>query len=209
MKTINLKLLLLISYHLLDETWQVQVYQFQIPNGQRVPNPCDRTLNWNGVGHELPQGGGPNNPFGRDFALAGRTWTVDLCSLDSDQDGMTNGEELGDPYCQWVDFGALPNITNRDNLTHPGICEPITSLACLQRNQFLANIDVCLVIIGSTLAPLPTTTSNVPAVTVAPVVATTGSSIANRIFISYSELFAMFFAINLFRVCFCQIQQLV
>lgn len=26
-------------------------------------------------------------------------WTVDLCRLDSDKDGATNGQELGDPDC--------------------------------------------------------------------------------------------------------------
>ena len=28
-------------------------------------------------------------------------WTEDLCKQDSDKDGRTNGEELGDPDCTW------------------------------------------------------------------------------------------------------------
>ena len=44
-------------------------------------------------------------------------WTVDLCRKDSDGDGKTNGEELGDPNCIWV-RGATPQIL--DGLSHPG-----------------------------------------------------------------------------------------
>ena len=28
-------------------------------------------------------------------------WTTALCRSDSDGDGKTNGEELGDPFCIW------------------------------------------------------------------------------------------------------------
>jgi hypothetical protein len=41
------------------------------------------------------------------FAQAGHTWTAALCALDSDGDGKTNGEELGDPTCVWTQ-GATP-----------------------------------------------------------------------------------------------------
>lgn len=37
----------------------------------------------------------------QDFAAAGHTWTHALCMKDSDGDGRTNGEELGDPGCKW------------------------------------------------------------------------------------------------------------
>ena len=30
-----------------------------------------------------------------------QTWSAELCNADSDEDGRTNGEELGDPDCQW------------------------------------------------------------------------------------------------------------
>ena len=43
-------------------------YQTYIPNGQRVPNPCQPGTVWQGVGHKNPAGGGPRNPFGLDFA---------------------------------------------------------------------------------------------------------------------------------------------
>ena len=44
-------------------------------------------------------------------------WNVALCQLDSDGDGMTNGQELGDPNCVWTE-GNAPKRT--DNITHPG-----------------------------------------------------------------------------------------
>ena len=37
--------------------------------------------------------------------------------MDSDGDGMTNGEELGDPQCVWIP-GNNPNRTT--HITHPG-----------------------------------------------------------------------------------------
>ena len=44
-------------------------------------------------------------------------WTVDLCRTDSDGDGKTNGEELGDPECTWQP-GDIPEFTS--GLSHPG-----------------------------------------------------------------------------------------
>ena len=42
------------------------------------------------------------NPFGEDYRSNGYAWTKELCELDSDGDGFTNGEELGDPCCVWT-----------------------------------------------------------------------------------------------------------
>ena len=44
-------------------------------------------------------------------------WTEELCREDSDQDGRTNGEELGDPDCTW-EIGNQPTLT--EGITHPG-----------------------------------------------------------------------------------------
>ena len=44
-------------------------------------------------------------------------WTWELCRKDSDGDGKTNGEELGDPSCDWT-TGAVPQFAN--NISHPG-----------------------------------------------------------------------------------------
>lgn len=42
-------------------------FRQQIPNGDRVPNPCVPSTIWMGVGHQNLMGGGPRNPFGIDF----------------------------------------------------------------------------------------------------------------------------------------------
>lgn len=52
------------------------------------------------------------NAFAEDLVRV-RTWEA-LCPLDSDGDGATNGEELGDPCCDGGD-----TWTRRWNLTHP------------------------------------------------------------------------------------------
>ncbi|OQS02486.1 hypothetical protein THRCLA_05133 [Thraustotheca clavata] len=71
-----------------------------VPNGKNVPNvPA--------IGHVDPSGGGDRNAFGKDFASNGMTWTTALCKLDSDGDGATNGEELGDPCCTWKSGATL------------------------------------------------------------------------------------------------------
>ncbi|XP_046560664.1 dopamine beta-hydroxylase-like [Haliotis rubra] len=43
---------------------------------------------------------------------------ANVCNMDSDGDGMTNGQELGDPQCIWTP-GATP--TRTAGLTHPGV----------------------------------------------------------------------------------------
>ena len=44
-----------------------------------------------------PQGKNKLNPFGEDFDDEKYKWTKKLCEEDSDGDGFTNGQELGDP----------------------------------------------------------------------------------------------------------------
>lgn len=68
----------------------------RIPNG----NALGRELGGNGqpcaLCHLSPSGSGPSNAFGQDARFNGPDWSV-LYSLDSDNDGATNGEELCDP----------------------------------------------------------------------------------------------------------------
>lgn len=64
-------------------------------------------------------------------------WTKDLCQKDSDGDGVSNGEELGDPNCEWQ-RGGTPQ---RAAKSHPGVCEPVSSSKCKAINNF--NIDNC------------------------------------------------------------------
>lgn len=53
-----------------------------------------------------------------------KTWTYYLCRKDSDGDGKTNGEELGDPDCEWVP-NSVPKSTV--SLSHPGKWPDIVS----------------------------------------------------------------------------------
>lgn len=45
------------------------------------------------------------------------TYSKAVCQADSDGDGLTNGQELGDPDCLWTP-GTLPARTT--SITHPG-----------------------------------------------------------------------------------------
>ena len=99
-------------------------YALRIPNGYGVPNPGPQGGVWAGVGHENAAGGGPRNPFGMDFQKAGHVWSVELCETDSDGDGRSNGQELGDPTCIWFEGGPDPT---GPATSHPGIVdEPLS-----------------------------------------------------------------------------------
>ncbi|CAL8086686.1 unnamed protein product [Calicophoron daubneyi] len=104
-------------------------YAYNIPNGHNVPNPCVPGTMIQGVGHEDPLGGGPLNSFGEDY-IRYESWE-DICRLDSDKDGRTNGEELGDPNCVWTP-GSTPE--RETDITHPGVCTPVDSETCLEQD---------------------------------------------------------------------------
>ncbi|TMW56991.1 hypothetical protein Poli38472_002916 [Pythium oligandrum] len=81
-----------------------------IPNGDNVEGV-------QGLGHKDKAGGGSLNDFGKAFSNAGQEWTKELCEADSDGDGQTNGQELGDPCCKWTK-GGTPSYTK--GVSHPG-----------------------------------------------------------------------------------------
>jgi len=84
----------------------------RIPNGDNVPDwPAVGHVDRNAVGETL-------NQFGRDFHDQKKKWTKTLCMMDSDNDGRTNGEELGDPKCVWK-VGDTPERTT--GVTNPGV----------------------------------------------------------------------------------------
>lgn len=101
--------------------WAYPNFQQNIPNGNQVPNPCKADGEpeiWEGVGHIIAAGGTKQlNPFGKAFRLNGFKWDKVFCQLDSDEDGISNGAELGDPDCTWVK-GETPSGTAT---SHPGI----------------------------------------------------------------------------------------
>ena len=72
--------------------------------------------------HVSPFGGGPRNPFGQEVekhVSRGGTeefWNAVVAELDSDDDGITNGEELQDPLGEWrpgvQDPGEAERVSN-------------------------------------------------------------------------------------------------
>lgn len=106
----------------------------KIPNGEFVPHPCKPNFLWKGVGHKNKDGGGERNQFGRDFLNFGKIWSESLCRMDSDGDGKSNGEELGDPNCVWRE-GDIPQFMT--GITHPGVCDPMNATICLEKNTWV------------------------------------------------------------------------
>ena len=85
----------------------------------KVPNAVDACNTCHTSG-----GGTPRNPFGLDVeALVTPNgeevfWGPELAALDSDGDGFTNGEELGDPEGTWQEGDDSPGVPA--DLGHPG-----------------------------------------------------------------------------------------
>ncbi|OWZ14037.1 hypothetical protein PHMEG_00012540 [Phytophthora megakarya] len=96
---------------LLSEVETYPAYQKKVPNGVNVPGV-------EAIGHKGADGG-PNNQFGRDFAKARFRWTRKFCMKDSDGDGQTNGQELGDPCCEFV-VGKNEKVRWTEGVSHPG-----------------------------------------------------------------------------------------
>ncbi|KAK3577799.1 hypothetical protein CHS0354_024842 [Potamilus streckersoni] len=131
MRSADVFFILLILMH---SNVAYKIFLDVIPNGKNVFNPCAVDVVWIGVGHKNPEGGGDRNPFGTAFEANRKVWSRELCQLDSDGDGISNGQELGDPRCAWK-IGQLPERVI--NISHPGICEPLDSPACFDKNRWL------------------------------------------------------------------------
>ena len=79
--------------------------------------------------HTSPNGGA-RNVFGRavqtiisNSSNCNKTfWGPDLAKMDSDGDGVTNGEELQDPEGTWTP--GMPNPGSRALVTNPGVVNP-------------------------------------------------------------------------------------
>ncbi|GMF14828.1 unnamed protein product [Phytophthora fragariaefolia] len=92
----------------------------RIPNGNGVSGVA-------ALGHVIPSGGGATNAFGQAFETAGHQWTSGLCQADSDGDGATNGEELGDPCCTWSPSAGFADSPPSQAPTHPGVPNRFTA----------------------------------------------------------------------------------
>jgi len=128
-------LLLAAVVVLVDVTTALPSFGSKIPNGERVPCQDDTDEGClsgycRGLGHPTCSGGISGqtpqllSPFGQDWKDAEFEWTTDLCMADSDGDGYTNGEELGDPCCLWTmeqDAGGRVSSYTTDFVpSHPG-----------------------------------------------------------------------------------------
>eukprot|EP00117_Sycon_ciliatum_P020732 scpid46694/ scgid18381/ Dopamine beta-hydroxylase; Dopamine beta-monooxygenase; Soluble dopamine beta-hydroxylase len=122
--TMALKVLLILSVVAVTQVLGFAHYRLNIPNGFSVQHPCDSSKIWHGVGHQSDQGGDARNQFGLDFKQAGYMWSKALCQNDSDGDGVTNGEELGDPHCVWTPGQPASRTVN---ITHPGFKTPVAT----------------------------------------------------------------------------------
>ncbi|GAB9474346.1 hypothetical protein Gpo141_00011476 [Globisporangium polare] len=122
-----------------------------------VPNGNNVQFSTVDIGHG--EGNMLRNKFGMAFNVF-RNWTKELCEADSDGDGQTNGQELGDPCCVWTpeNDGALQwtsGISNPGNKTSVTDASLWKSLNCsaVRKNTTLA-------VITPTTTPSPTTTSS-------------------------------------------------
>lgn len=101
----------------------------------RIPN-ADAIAGVQSIGHRNAAGGGALNVFGEAFRAQNSQWTLALCHADSDGDGATNGEELGDPCCKWSASGSSTQLVRTgSHVSHPGVANTWTSqqlqtLAC-------------------------------------------------------------------------------
>lgn len=91
------------------------MYAMRVPNGANVPGVT-------ALGHVDPVLAGPMNEFGMDMIDADFKWTKELCMKDSDGDGQTNGQELGDPCCEFV-WRKNPEVRWTEGVSHPGDAE--------------------------------------------------------------------------------------
>ncbi|CAH0484671.1 unnamed protein product [Peronospora farinosa] len=96
---------------MIPETTGYKMFQRKLPNGANVPG-------FDAIGH-VQVGGGPINDFGLDFKEAEFMWTTTFCEKDSDGDGQTNGQELGDPCCEFVQR-KNEKVRWTEGVSHPG-----------------------------------------------------------------------------------------
>ncbi|EGZ15465.1 hypothetical protein PHYSODRAFT_251118 [Phytophthora sojae] len=111
-----------------------------LPNGANVTG-------YRAIGHPAGMShSAATNNFGKAFADVGYAWTKELCMNDTDGDGQTNGQELGDPCCQW-NMTSNPVVLWTIGVSHPD------NASLVSDPQLWANV-VCNTSTGTpTMAP--------------------------------------------------------
>jgi hypothetical protein len=92
----------------------------------RIPNKGKGALSCGAYGHLSCLSSLGLTSFGHDFKHENKRWTETLCTMDSDGDGSTNGDEVGDGCCEWSQ-GDDPWHTT--GITDPGKSSSRTSRA--------------------------------------------------------------------------------
>lgn len=136
-----------------------------VPNGNSTL-PFEAT----DLGHA--EGSMLRNKFGLAFNVP-REWTTTLCEADSDGDGQTNGQELGDPCCIWSAKGAtqphrtigISNPGNKSSTADPSLWKSL-DCAAVRLSASAA----------TTAAPSPSATSSASSVLPPGVVIVTGAA---------------------------------
>ncbi|RYG45615.1 hypothetical protein EON67_10415, partial [archaeon] len=121
-------------------------YMRNLPNAGVVPCVnnevgCAGRAYCEAFGHEDCLAAAEELPFGKAFHKgtgggSKNRWTLSLCAADTDGDGFTNGDELGDPCCSWQ-AGTEAPVTH--DISDPGransaprtrtTCSSVSSLA--------------------------------------------------------------------------------
>lgn len=96
------------------------------------------------------------NAFGSAFANNGHVWNATLARADSDRDGYTNGEELGDPSGTWTTRDANPSgpvYNPGDSGSHPTITAGVPVITTQPSSQTVkAGATVAFTVVASGLS---------------------------------------------------------
>lgn len=122
-----------------------------VPNGRNLP------FTTTDLGHA--EGNMLRNAFGMKFNVH-RNWTTELCEADSDGDGQTNGQELGDPCCVWTP-GSDSALQRTSGTSNPGN-KSSTADASMWKSLDCSAVrkNTTLAVTSPTAAPSPTAASS-------------------------------------------------
>lgn len=111
-------ILLLLLLSVMNVTMAYPTYNGNVPNGNSIPPSAIALGHPNGATKLY-------TPFANQYVSNGRKWTRALCTADADNDGQSNGLEMGDPCCVWT-AGAAPMFTS--GLSDPNSAASKTTL---------------------------------------------------------------------------------